>query len=172
MARAHPWRSEVDLRSLENAGEVEAGELADPAIGIEDFRFAVFGSVPRSRPRRKRTWASRWCSTVAARHAPKTWRPAVALSMIATRYQRTPAEPGCCRGDVGAPDQVGPVDHQVPQQIRVNPVFRVGIAGSWRLIDDPKMHDGPSNASDAERDDGRCKKAFAAQLTHHLPGAS
>ena len=31
-----------DVRALEHAGEVEAGELA-ALIGVEDFRFSVFG---------------------------------------------------------------------------------------------------------------------------------
>ena len=70
-------------------------------------------------------------------------------------------------GDVGAPDLIGPVDHQVPQQIRVNPVFRVGIAGSWRLIDRLQAHQTHQTPNAMTAD----AKAFAAQLTHHLPGA-
>ena len=41
-APAPPIHGDRDFSSLENAGEVEAGELA-ALIGIEDFRFAVFG---------------------------------------------------------------------------------------------------------------------------------
>ena len=43
-------------------------------------------------------------------------------------------------GDVGTPDMIGPVYLKVPQQIRVNPVFRAGIAGSRGLIDRLKPH--------------------------------
>ena len=39
---APPIHGDGDLRVLEHAGEVEAGELA-PLVGIEDFRLAVFG---------------------------------------------------------------------------------------------------------------------------------
>ncbi len=70
-------------------------------------------------------------------------------------------------GDVGAPDLIGSVDHQIPEQIRVNPVSWVGVTGSRRLIDRLQSHQ-PHQASNAMTTDA---DTFAAQLTHHLAGA-
>ena len=43
-------------------------------------------------------------------------------------------------GDVGAPDGIRPLDRQAAQQIRVNPVLGVRIAGPRRPIDRLKSH--------------------------------
>ena len=43
-------------------------------------------------------------------------------------------------GDVGAPDVIGSRDLHVSQQIRINPVFRVRVTGSWCLIDRLQPH--------------------------------
>ena len=42
--------------------------------------------------------------------------------------------------DVGAPDLIGTVDHEPVQKIRINPVRRMRITGSRRLIDGLQAH--------------------------------
>ena len=69
-------------------------------------------------------------------------------------------------GDVGTPDLIGTAYPQIPQQIRVNPVFRMGLTGSWRLIDRLQAHQ-THQASNAMTADAN---ALSSQLTRHLPG--
>ena len=45
-------------------------------------------------------------------------------------------------GDVGAPDLIGTVDHEPVQKIRINPVRRMRITGSRRLIDEARADEG------------------------------
>ena len=71
-------------------------------------------------------------------------------------------------GDVGAPDPVGAVDRHPPEKIGINPMRRVGIAGSRRLVDRGQAHQShqASNPVTADAD------AVAPQLTDHLAAAT
>ena len=70
-------------------------------------------------------------------------------------------------GDVGAPDLVRPLDRQAPQQIRVNPVLGVRIAGARRPINRLKPHQAHQTTGPAAPD----ANALSAQMTDHLAGA-
>ena len=70
-----------DLRVLENAGELVAGELA-ALIRIEDFRLAVSGQ------RVVQSLDAEPDSMVFDSRQARTWR--VAQSTIATRYRKPP----------------------------------------------------------------------------------
>lgn len=70
-------------------------------------------------------------------------------------------------GDAGAPDLVGTVDLHPFEKIGINPVIRVGITGSRRLIDRLQAHQS-HQASNAMTTD---TNALAPQLAHHLAGA-
>ena len=71
-------------------------------------------------------------------------------------------------GDVGAPDVVRPLDCQAPQQIWVDPVLGVRIAGARRPIDRLKPHQAHQPSGPASAD----PHALAAQaLKRHPTGA-
>ena len=69
--------------------------------------------------------------------------------------------------DVGAPDMVRPLDRQTPQQIRVDPVLGVRIAGTRRPIDRLKPHQAHQPSGPASAD----PHALAAQVKCHPTGA-
>jgi hypothetical protein len=69
--------------------------------------------------------------------------------------------------DIRAPDLIGTAYPHVPQQIRVNPVFRVRIAGSGLLVDRLQAHQ-PHQASNPVTPDAN---TFSSQLTNHLARA-
>ncbi len=103
-APAPPIHRDRDLSALEDAGEVEAGELAS-LIGIEDFRLAVsiqclvqgLNAEPgihgvRQPPRQNMTGGP-------VHDCDQVQEPALNRNV----------------GDVGTPDLIGAVDHHVPQ---------------------------------------------------------
>ena len=69
--------------------------------------------------------------------------------------------------DVGAPNLIRPRDRHASEQIGINPVCRVRIGGSGRLINRFQAHQPhePANPVTAHY------SAFAPQLPRHLPGA-
>ena len=69
--------------------------------------------------------------------------------------------------DIRAPDLIGTVYPHVPQQIRLNPVFRARIAGSGLLVDRLQAHQ-PHQASNPVSPDAN---TFSSQLTNHLARA-
>ena len=120
---------DCDLCTLEHTGEVMASELA-ALVGVEYFRAAVSGQ--------------RFIQGLDA-------EPAI------HGVRQSPCEDATCRpvhdcneiqeptlnryaGYVRTPDLIGPVDHHVLRQIWINPVSRMGITGSWGLIDCFQSH--------------------------------
>ena len=55
-------------------------------------------------------------------------------------------------GDVGAPDLIGPLDRHPFEQIGINPVRGMGIAGSRGLIDRLQAHEAHQAANPVTAD--------------------
>ena len=89
----------------------------------------------------------------------------MAQSMIATRYRKAALNRDI--GDVGAPHLVGSVDCQLPEKIGINPMRRMGVAGSRRLINGLQPHQAHQTPNPMATDAG----AFAPQVPRHLAGA-
>ena len=62
---------------------------------------------------------------------------------------------------------IGPLDLQVPQQIRENPVFWMGVAGPGRLIDRLQPHQAHQTVNPVTAD----ANAFAPQMADYLAAA-
>ena len=69
--------------------------------------------------------------------------------------------------DVGTPDLVGPVDDQIPQQIRIFPMLWMGHTRAWLLVDRPQPHNRHEPPDPLTTD----FMSQAAQMPCHLPRA-
>ena len=143
---------DADAGCLKAGGEGYAGKLT-ALIGIEDLRCAVARQgllqCVRAEARVQRV-----------RQPPgqdKAARP------VHDRHQVEEAALHRDIGDVGAPDVIRPLDRQAAQQIRVNPVLGVRIAGPRRPIDRLKPHQTHQTAGPTAPDPHAC----AAQMKRH-----
>ena len=98
------------------------------------------------------------------RQTPSQHMPA---GPVHDRRQVKKAAPHRDVGDVGAPDMVRPLDHQASEQIGVDPVLGMRIAGARRPIDRLKPHQAHQTTGPATTE----AHALAAQMTDHLTGA-
>ncbi len=155
-AAAPPVHGDRNLRVLEHAGEVEAGELA-ALVGVEDLGLAVSGH----------RLVQRLDAEPGIHSVRQPPRQDMARRPIHDRDQVEEPAPYRDIGDVGAPDMIGADYRQVPQQIRINPVLRVWSAGSRRLVDGLQAHEAhqAANPVTAGRD------TLPPQLAYHLPAA-
>ena len=119
--------------SRRRAVKGEAGELA-ALVGVEDLRRAIRGQGLIQRVRAE-------ARVQRVRQPPSQH---VAARPVHDRHQVEEAAPHRDVGDVGAPDMVRPLDPQIPQQIRVNPVLGVRRAGPRRPDRPPEDPEGAS----------------------------
>ena len=130
MSRKDPAEKDIrDIRVLENAGEVEAGELA-ALVGVEDLRLAVFGQR-----------LSQGLDAEGGIHGVRQ-PPSENMARRPVHDRHQVQEPALNRdvGDVGAPDLIGTVNLHPLEKIGINPMRRMGGAGSRRLIDRLQPH--------------------------------
>ncbi len=114
---------------LERAHEVEAGELA-ALVRVEDPRLAVSGH-------------GFFESLDAERRIHGVRQPPnqdMAARPVHDRYQIQETTLDRDVGDVGAPNLVGTIDLQAFEKVGVNPMGRMGRAGSRCLIDGLQAH--------------------------------
>ena len=133
---------------FEDAGEVEAGELA-ALVRVGDFWVSVVGQ-------RRIQSVNTEPGVHGVRQPP---RQDMARRPVHDGDQGQEATLNRDVGDIGAPDLIGSIDLNPLEQIRVNPMRRVRRAGSRRLIDGFQAHE---DASGAAHDDGRRKRRPAA----------
>ena len=134
----------------------DAGELA-ALVGIEDLRPAMTGQRVVERLDAK-------VRVQAVRQPPGQHMPA---RPIHDRHQVKEAAPHRDVADAGAPDMVRPLDRQTFEQIGVDPVPGMRIAGAWRPVDRLKPHQAHQTTGPATADAHPLK----AQMTNHLTGA-
>ncbi len=114
---------------LEPAGEVEAGELA-ALVGIEDLRPAA--------------GVARLIQGLDAEPGIHGVRQPPGQDRDQTKEAAADRD----AGDVRAPDMVGALDGEALEMVRINPVFRVRLAGPRRPADRLKAHQPADTVTD------------------------
>ena len=107
-----------DLVVLEHLREVQAGELA-ALIGVEDFRLAVAGDG----------FLKRIDAEIRGQRIGEPPGEHAAAGPIDDRHEIDEAPAHRDVGDIRGPDLVGPVDLQVPEQVRIDGMGRMAPAG-------------------------------------------
>ena len=121
--------ADADFGVAQHAGEGVAGKLA-ALVRVEDFRLTEPGQ--RLLQRRDAEAGIHRVRQPPGQHL--AGRPV---------HDRHQIEEATAHGDVrhvGAPHVIGPVDRQLAQQIRIDPVLRVRIARAWPLVDRRQAH--------------------------------
>lgn len=117
------------LGIAQHVGEGVAGKLA-ALVRVEDLGPTITG---QRRLQRRDTEAS----------IHRVRQPSGQHLAGCPVHDRHQVEEAPTHGDVcqiGAPDEVGPLDRQLAQQIRVDPVLPVRIARAWPLVDRRQPH--------------------------------
>ena len=141
---------------FEDAGEVEAGELA-ALVRVGDFWVSVVGQ-------RRIQSVNTEPGVHGVRQPP---RQDMARRPVHDGDQVQEATLNRDVGDIGAPDLIGSIDLNPLEQIRVNPMRRVRRAGSRRLIDGFQAHETHQAPHTMTAD----ANAVPPQLADHLAAA-
>ena len=127
--------ADANAVGLQNAGELEAGELA-ALVGIEDFRPAILGDGLLERLDAK-------IRAHADRHAVRQYLAGRPVNN-GNQIDETPTHRDV--GDVGRPALIGTVDSEPPEQVRIDRVRRMGRAGIAPAIKGMDAHLGHQRA--------------------------
>ena len=118
LSRARDVHADADAVLLEPPGEGPAGELA-ALIGVEDLRRARGQGLIQGLQAERRLQG---VGQLPAEH--------VAAEPVDHCHQVHEALAQCAVGHIGAPDLVDAGDRQATQQIRIDGVLGMGLAGS------------------------------------------
>jgi len=126
---AAPVHRDADPGVFQRGGPGRSGELRS-LIRIHDLWRAVFGDCLLQSLDAK--VGMHRIAEPPAQHLPGC--------PVHNRHQIQEAILDWHEGDVGAPDLVGAVDHHLPQQIRIDRMLWVWLAGSGAFIDCLQAH--------------------------------